>query len=243
MKTHSTPKTMLRNPPIPTPRVFSAILMVAVTLILWSTSSARAQTNGALPSPAVKAAEAAYTQTIEKRVTDILAVLELKDPVRSAKAHDILIAQYRALRDWHDANDAKLKQASPDQAAQIRAALKPRHDTFLASLSEVLPPAQVERVKDQMTYGKVKVSYEAYCEIVPNLTEVQKARILELLKEAREEAMDAGSADAKSAVFKRYKGKINNYLSAEGHDVKQAYKDWGEKQKTRTTPPAQKTPK
>ena len=58
-----------------------------------------------------------------------------------------------------------------------------------------------------------------------------------------EEAMDAGSANEKSAVFKRYKGKINNYLSAEGHDVKQAYKDWGEKQKTRTTPPAQKTPK
>ena len=188
-------------------------------------------------------AEAAYTRTIEKRVADILAVLDLNDPARSAKAHDLLIAQYRALRDWHDANDARLKQASPDQAGQIRAALKARHDKFLASLSEVLTPAQVERVKDQMTYGKVKVTYEAYCEIVPNLTEVQKARILELLKEAREEAMDAGSADAKSAVFKRYKGKINNYLSAEGHDVKQAYKDWGEKQKTRTTPPAQKTPK
>jgi hypothetical protein len=94
-----------------------------------------------------------------------------------------------------------------------------------------------------MTYGKVKVTYDAYCEIVPNLAEAQKARILELLKDAREEAMDAGSAGEKSAVFKRYKGKINNYLSAEGHDVKQAYKDWGEKQKPRTSPPAQKTPK
>jgi hypothetical protein len=186
-------------------------------------------------------AEAAYTRTIEKRAADILAVLDLNDPARSAKTHDFLIAQYRAVRDWHDANDAKLKQASADQAAQIRASLKARHDKFLASLSEVLTPAQVERVKDQMTYGKVKVTYEAYCEIVPNLTEVQKARILELLKEAREEAMDAGSADEKSAVFKRYKGKINNYLTAEGHDVKQAYKDWGEKQKTRTSPPAQET--
>jgi hypothetical protein len=188
-------------------------------------------------------AEAAYTRSIEKRVTDILAVLDLNDPARSAKAHDLLIAQYRALRDWHDANDARLKQASPDQVAQIRASLKTRHDKFLASLLEALTPAQVERVKDQMTYGKVKVTYEAYCEIVPNLTEAQKARILELLKEAREEAMDAGSAEEKSAVFKKYKGKINNYLSAAGHDVKQAYKDWGEKQKARTTPPAQKTPK
>jgi hypothetical protein len=190
-----------------------------------------------------KEAEAAYTRNIEKRVADILAVLDLNDPAKSAKAHDLLVAQYRALRDWHDANDARLKQASPDHAAQIRASLKARHEKFLAGLSQVLTPTQVERVKDQMTYGKVKVTYDAYCEIVPNLTEVQKSRILELLKEAREEAMDAGSADEKSAVFKKYKGKINNYLSAEGHDVKHAYKDWGEKQKTRITPPAQKTPK
>jgi len=92
-----------------------------------------------------------------------------------------------------------------------------------------------------MTYGKVKVTYDAYCEIVPNLTEAQKTRILDLLKEAREEAMDAGSSDEKSAVFKKYKGKINNYLTAEGHDVKQAYKDWGEKQKSQTAPPSPKT--
>jgi hypothetical protein len=243
MNTHSTPNTMLRNPPIPTPRALRAILAVAVTLILWSMSSARAQTNAVPPPPAVKAAEAAYTQTIEKRVADILALLELKDPAKTARVHDLLVAQYRALRDWHDANDAKLKKAAEEQAREISASMKTLHARFISGLEAELTPAQVERVKDQMTYGKVKVTYEAYCEIVPNLTEAQKARILELLKEAREEAMDAGSADAKSAVFKRYKGKINNYLSAEGHDVKQAYKDWGEKQKTRATPPAQKTPK
>jgi hypothetical protein len=193
------------------------------------------------PGKAAQEAEAAYTPTIEKRVADILAVLDLNDPARSAKARALLIAQYRSLRDWHDTNDAKLKQASPEQAAQMRASLKARHDKYLASLSEVLTPAQVEQVKDRMTYGKVKVTYEAYCEIVPNLTEAQKARILELLKEAREEAMDAGSAEEKSAVFKKYKGKINNYLTAEGHDVKQAYKDWGERKKPQTAPPAPKT--
>ena len=192
------------------------------------------------PGKAAQEAEAAYTRTIEKRVADILAVLDLNDPARSAKAHDLLVARYRALRDWHDANDAKLKNASPDQAAQIRASLKASHDKFLAGLSEVLTPAQVERVKDQMTYNKVKVTYDAYCEIVPNLTDRQKQRMLELLKEAREEAMDGGSAEEKSAVFNRFKGKINNYLTAEGHDLKQAYKDWGERRKAKTTPPASK---
>jgi hypothetical protein len=82
-----------------------------------------------------------------------------------------------------------------------------------------------------MTYNKVEVTYKGYCDIVPNLTDADKAKILELLKQAREEAMDCGSSEEKSAVFKKYKGKINNYLSAQGHDVGKAYKEWGEKQK------------
>ncbi len=192
------------------------------------------------PGTAANEAEAAYTRTIEKRVADILAVLDLTNPAKTAKVHDHLVARYRALRDWHDANDAKLKQASPDQAASIKASLKAGHDQFLASLSEVLTPAQVERVKDQMTYNKVKVTYDAYCEIVPDLTDRQKQRVLDLLKEAREEAMDGGSAEEKSAVFNRCKGKINNYLTAEGHDLKQAYKDWGERRKAKATPSASK---
>jgi hypothetical protein len=188
-------------------------------------------------------AEAAYTRTIEKRVADILAVLDLTDPARRAKAHDLLMARYRDLRDWHDANDPKVKQASPDQATQIRTSLKAGHDSFLVGLAEILTPAQLERVKDQMTYNKVKVTYDAYCEIVPSLTDQQKQRMLELLKEAREEAMDSGSAEEKSAVFNRFKGKINNYLTAEGHDLKQAYKDWGERRKAKAAPPTPKTAK
>lgn len=187
--------------------------------------------------------EAAYTRTIEKRTADILAALDLKDPARSAQAHRLLVARYRALRDWHDANDAKLKQANPEEATQIKSSLKASHGKFLADLSEVLTPAQVERVKNQMTYNKVKVTYDAYCEIVPNLTDVQKKRMLELLHEAREEAMDGGSAEEKSAVFNKFKGKINNYLTAEGHDLKQAYKDWGERRKAKTNPPVSKTVK
>jgi hypothetical protein len=58
---------------------------------------------------------------------------------------------------------------------------------------------------------------------------------MDLLKEAREEAMDGGSSQEKDAVFGRYKGKINNYLSKQGHNVKQAYQDWGARQKAATT--------
>jgi hypothetical protein len=55
-----------------------------------------------------------------------------------------------------------------------------------------------------------------------------------LLKAAREEAMDGGSAGEKSAIFQKYKEQINDYLNAHGHDVAQAYKDWNAKQELAT---------
>ena len=178
--------------------------------------------------------EAAYTQSIEKRVADILDALELKDSAKKLKVHDILIAHYRSLRDWHDANDPRLKGASEPQTQEIKASLKTLHGKFVSSLSAELTPEQVEKVKDKMTYGTVKVTYDAYCEIVQNLTDAEKQKILELLKEGREEAMDGGSHQEKTAIFKKYKGKINNYLDSQGHNVKQSYKDWGEKQKKKS---------
>src|SRR3954466_10487835 len=53
-------------------------------------------------APADETKEAAYAQSIEKRTQDILAALEVSDPAKAGRAHDTLIAQYRALRDWHD---------------------------------------------------------------------------------------------------------------------------------------------
>jgi hypothetical protein len=46
------------------------------------------------------------------------------------------------------------------------------------------------------------------------------------LVEARELAMDEGSSDAKHAVFGKYKGRINNYLSAAGYDMKKEGEEW-----------------
>jgi hypothetical protein len=175
--------------------------------------------------------EASYTLAIEKRAADILAVLDLKDGAKSKRVHDLVIAQYRALRDWHDANDAKLKGASTNQVQEIKSSLKALHDRFIAGLSAELTPGQVEKVKDKMTYSKVQVTYNGYCEMLPSLTEPQKAKILDWLKEAREEAMDGGSAEEKSYIFNKYKGRINNYLSREGYDLKQASQEWAGRQK------------
>jgi len=162
--------------------------------------------------------ESKYSAAIEGRTADILKILALTDADKSAKVHDAIIAQYRALKAWHEENDAKLKtvKADTNAVAQIRASLKALHADFLARLAENLSPEQIEQVKDKMTYGKVQFTYAGYMAAYPNLGEEHKQKILELLKQAREEAMDGGSAAEKTAVFTKCKGKINNYLSKQG---------------------------
>lgn len=186
------------------------------------------------PAP-ITAEEAAYRAAIEKRAADILVLLEINDPKREARVREIIVAQYCALRDWHEASDARLKGASAEQSREIKSSLRALHEKFIAKLSANLTPAQVEQVKDKMTYHKVQVTYRGYLDMLPALTEPQKTKIMAWLIEAREEAMDGGSAEEKSAIFNRYKGRINNYLSAEGYDLKRAGQEWNERRKAGAT--------
>jgi hypothetical protein len=202
-------------------RVLTAL---AALLLAWPALAADEKTSATGANTAPEQIEAKYTQAIEGRTVDILKVLALSDTNQSAKVHDIIMAQYRALRAWHDVNDAKLKAAKGDTnaVAQIRGSLKSLHEEFIAKLSASLTPEQVEQVKDKMTYGKVQFTYAGYLGEYPGLADQHKQKILELLKQAREEAMDGGSAEEKTAIFQKCKGKINNYLSKQGiHPNKQ----------------------
>ena len=186
--------------------LIAAVALVAITAFAAETNATPEQT------------EAKYTAAIEGRTADILKSLALADADQTAKVHAAIIAQYRALKAWHDENDAPLKAAAKDTnaVAQIRASLKTIHDAFITRLSESLTPAQVEQVKDKLTYGKVQFTFAGYMTAYPNLADEHKQKIMELLKLAREEAMDGGSAEEKTAVFQKCKGKINNYLSKQG---------------------------
>jgi hypothetical protein len=211
-------------------QTLSVIIALLLTLSAWAANEKPAAETILTPEQI----EANYTRAIEGRTADILKVLELSDTNQAAKVHDIVMAQYRALRAWHDANDSKRKAAKGDTntLAQIRASLKSVHDEFIAKLSANLTPELVEKVKDKMTYGKVQFTFKGYLVEYPDLAETHKQKVLELLKEAREEAMDGGSKEEKDDIFNRYKGKINNYLSKQGiHSAR-------EKQKTAKPPVA-----
>ena len=202
-------------------------LSIAVAFVALLAGFAKAQAND----------DPAYLADITKRANDAIKVLAIDDTAKADRLRDILINQYRTLRDWHDANDAKLKDKStpPEETNHIAASLKSVHDKFLTKLAAELTPEQVEKVKDKMTYNVAHLTYTAYCDELPQLTDAQKAYILAQLKEAREIAMDQGSSKEKHAVFGKYKGRINNYLATEGYDLKKAEKEWAERRKAGAT--------
>jgi hypothetical protein len=181
-------------------------------------------------------AEAAYIRAINERAAKIVAGLGLTNDATAAQAQEIIAAQYRSLRTIHDARDARNKAAKQNSnddtfasALAVKAAqrdakgrLDALHAEFLGKLSRHLNPAQVEGVKDGMTYGVLNITYDVYLRMCPDLSDEQRARIKSWLVEARELAMDQGTASEKHAVFGKYKGRINNYLSSAGYDLKKA---------------------
>ena len=193
----------------------------------------------------------------EKHTRQILDTLKLDDAAKAARVHDLLLTQFAAWKQWHIQNDARLNelwaqynktratknQTNIDLAMSaidaIYAGLKPQHDRFKGGLAAVLTPEQIETVEDAITINKVKITFKAYGEIFHGLSDAQQAFILEKLKAAREEAIDAGSMKEVSAFFKKYKDQIEAYLTAQGYDVKQAYRDFVARQKAE--PEAKKT--
>jgi hypothetical protein len=179
-------------------------------------------------------ASAAIESTAGARADSVVKNLNIDDPAKAARVHDAILNELVAIRQWHADNDARLKELGKnggDELDQIQAKRHALHDAFEAKLSADLTPEQMDTVKEKLTGGQMMATYRNYPEIVPNLTDEEKAKVLEILKEGREEAMDAGSRKERIAIFKKYKGRVNIYLNANGHNVAQAYKDWGKAQK------------
>ena len=207
--------------------------VMLVAAVMW-TAVAFAQS-----APNVPEREAAYTRIITQRADRIVAALGLEDKAKAARVRDIIVQQYRSLSAVHDARDAQIKAARAAAGAdpratekavasardQAKATLAKLHPGYLSRLAAELPPEQVDRVKDGMTYGVVQVTYNAYLRMLPELTDAQKRQLTAWLVEAREIAMDEGTSDEKHKVFGKYKGKINNYLSAAGYNLKEAEKN------------------
>lgn len=189
------------------------------------------------PAPAVALDSAGrpadYVETIVNRAQKATDELGITWTPQGQTVLNIICNRYFQLNDIYEERDSlkKLDKKLAETTADSK--LYRSHFAFDAQLSLFLKPQQIETVKDVMTYNVVKVTYDAQCDMIPTLTDEEKQQIMAWLKEARELAIDAESSKKKHEVFGKYKGRINNYLSARGYDLVKEREAWYERIKAR----------
>lgn len=187
-----------------------------------------------------------YVESIVNRSQKIVDKLGIADAKVAEDVRNTIANRYFELNDIYEARDTKVKEVKDSgltgdaknnalKAAENEkdAALYRSHFAFPANLSLFLNEEQIEAVKDGMTYGVVKVTYDSHIDMIPSLKEEEKAQIYAWLVEAREFAMDAENSNKKHAAFGKYKGRINNYLAKRGYDLKKEREEWYKRVKAR----------
>lgn len=218
------------------------IKAVVICLLVINAGSVQAQ-------QAVVAEDTAYIKAVNERANKIAVTLGITDEPKLKQVQTIIAQQYRALNQIHEGSKAMvagikrsttltkeaIEEAVKKEENEKEAKLKQQHTAYIALINAALAPEQVEKVKDGMTYGVLPITYAAYQDMIPQLTDAQKQHIYTWLIEARDHAMDAESSDKKHWWFGKYKGRINNYLSAEGYDLKKANEDWAKRRNATKT--------
>lgn len=187
-----------------------------------------------------------YVESIVARSQKIVDKLAITDAKVAEEVRNVIANRYFELNDFYEVRDAKVKQVKESgltgeaknsalKAAEEEkdAALYRSHFAFPAALSLFINQTQIEAVKDGMTYGVVKVTYDSHIDMIPSLTEEEKSQIYAWLVEAREFALDAENSNQKHAAFGKYKGRINNYLAKRGYDLKKEREAWYKRIKER----------
>ncbi|WP_062546191.1 DUF3826 domain-containing protein [Rufibacter tibetensis] len=215
--------------------------VVGLMFLFLSIMPARAQ-----EKQKTKAEEAVYVEVVRQRADKLVGTLEITNASKATRVRDIIARQYldlHAIQAKRDAqtNAAKKKAGDNKESADARveaikrkAATKTQklHAGYLSRLSAELTAQQVDQVKDGMTYHVVPSTYRNYLLMLPYLTKEQRDTIKSFLVEAREHAMDGGSSKEKHAWFGKYKGRITNYLAAQGIDLKKEGINWAERRNT-----------
>jgi hypothetical protein len=213
----------------------SIILLALLTGAMTFSASARAaEEKDSTTQPTDQSAQ--NEKSAGDRADSVVKNLNIDDAAKATRVHDIIASELVAIHQWHQTNDARIKELGKDggeELDKIQAQRHALHDGFIAKLSAELSLEQMEIVKEKLTGGQMMATYRNYPEIIPNLSDEEKAKILETLKEGREEAMDSANHKDRIAIFKKYKGRVNIYLDARGHHIAQAYKDWGKAQKAK----------
>ncbi len=196
---------------------------------------------GALIQVPLKAADPvaatveARDKAIESKVERVLSAVNVEEPEKKERARAILREWLVALRAWHQQNDPQLKTLwsawsraravvpkdefpAEVEAVKIEAlyeTLKPTYFAFLERLATELTPEQIDAIKERWSRAPgMQRTYNAYLQIVPDLTDEQKKVIYDRLVLAREAAMLTDADGEIVNLFKRHKVKVEAYIGS-----------------------------
>lgn len=187
----------------------------------------------------------AYTRVIMGRADKIVDAISFNDDSLKLRVRNIIMDHYRFLNDQQEMREADvekireefsdnvdLKNAKIDlRKAEQEFEVRNHHFAFTSELKVLITEEHIDQVKDGLTYNVCPNTYAGYIDMIPDLSEEEKEKILIWLIEAREHAIDAGSSKKKHGWFGKYKGRINNYLSKRGYDLNKLSKEWHERLK------------
>ena len=213
--------------------VSNKILSAVLTCLLMIGASANASAQEVTLNSDGR--DTAYVRVILGRVAKNISAVEFKDSATYLAVRNIVANRYFELNDIYAERDSLKK--NPETKATANAVCDSKlyrsHFALTAKLSLYLTDEQIAQVKDGITMGVVKVTYDATIDMIPTLKEEEKVQILAWLVEARELALDAESSKKKHEVFGKYKGRINNYLAKRGYDLTKEREEWYKRVKER----------
>lgn len=212
-------------------------IVAAAMMALYTTNvnAVELDTNGRDPK---------YVETIMQRSKKVTDALNISGTEKGEQVLNIVANRYFKLNDIYAERDSlkavaktmtgEEKKRKMEYAEMLKdQKLYKSHFGFIADLSVYLTDAEVETVKDVLTYNVVNITYKAQCDMIPTLKEEEKVQILAWLKEGREYAIDAESSKKKHEAFGKYKGRINNWLSKRGYNLTKEREEWAKRVKAR----------
>lgn len=208
------------------------------------------------PGTVLRAADATASGTdpaMQKRIDAksgrMLGALKLEDASKAARVKGILGDWLITLWSWHARHDPQLRelwtQWSQARAVvpkdefpaeviahridDVYASLIPAYRAFIGKLSAELTPEQIDAFKEAWSRSPgMKRTYNAFLEIVPDLTEADRKVILDRMLRAREDAMLTDADKEIVNIYKRHKVKVEAYVgSLEWAKLHRAYANRG----------------
>lgn len=211
-----------------------------IALSFMFTVVAQAQTDSA--KTAAAAIERSNAESA-KKAAEWAAGLKLPDTEKEKRVAAVIGTHLNTIRDWNNQHPyttvpAGINPATGNKLSELDRQIIANsampasvHKDLMDALKKELTPEQVEFILDQYTIGKVAFTLKGYKAIVPDLKPEEESKILEYLKQAREQAIDYKSMKQISAIFEIYKTKCEQHLNNNGRNWRQLFKAYVDKVK------------